>query len=116
MRDRRAVSLVLVLLVAFGSLAATFAVGNSPALGLDLQGGASVVLQPPPGTPTGTLDQAIEIIQAAEANGWGPLQHRHVLHDRASFRYFWHVIERASQTGQLPVEIQQRWFGDATAA
>jgi preprotein translocase subunit SecD len=63
MRDRRAVSLVLVLIVAFGSLAATFAVGNSPALGLDLQGGASVVLQPPPGTPSGTLDQAIEIIR-----------------------------------------------------
>ncbi len=63
---------------------------------------------------TAELDQAIEIIQAAEANGWGPLQHRHVLHDRASFRYFWHVIERASQTGQLPVEIQQRWFSDGT--
>lgn len=61
---------------------------------------------------TAELDQAVEIIQAAEAHGWGPLQHRHVLHDRASFRYFWHVIERAAQTGQLPLEIQQRWFGN----
>jgi citrate lyase subunit beta/citryl-CoA lyase len=56
------------------------------------------------------LDQAIEVIHAAEAQGWGPLQHGHVLHDRASFRYFWHVIERASQTGQLPIEVQQHWF------
>jgi preprotein translocase subunit SecD len=63
MRNRRTVSLVVMLIVAFGSLAATIAVGNKPQLGLDLQGGASVVLQPPAGTPKGTINQAIEIIR-----------------------------------------------------
>jgi len=34
-----------------------------------------------------------------------------VLHDRASFRYFWQVLERAHQTGQvLPAEVQQAYF------
>ncbi|MES2887150.1 MAG: aldolase/citrate lyase family protein [Pseudomonadota bacterium] len=56
------------------------------------------------------LDLAVEVIQAAQGQSWGPLQHRQALHDRASFRYFWMVIERAHQTGQLPVELQQLWF------
>ena len=56
--------LVLVLVVAFGALAATLVAGNSPELGLDLQGGASVVLQPPEGVDAGgVLDQAIEVIR-----------------------------------------------------
>ncbi len=56
------------------------------------------------------LDLAIEVIQAAQAQDWGPIQHRHVLHDRASYRYFWHLIERAALTQQLPGEVQQLWF------
>jgi citrate lyase subunit beta/citryl-CoA lyase len=66
------------------------------------------------------IDQAIDVITAAEAAGWGPIRHRHAgreqLHDRASYRYFWHVIERAHRTslaggGQLPAEARRRWFG-----
>jgi len=66
------------------------------------------------------VDHAIEVIQAAEAAGWGPIRHRHggreQLHDRASYRYFWQVIERAQRTSvgghaQLPVEIRVRYFG-----
>ena len=56
--------LVGILLVAFGALAATVASGESPQLGLDLQGGASVVLQPRTDVPSGVLDQAIEIIRS----------------------------------------------------
>jgi preprotein translocase subunit SecD len=63
MRNRRTLSLVVMLVLAFGALAATLASGNKPELGLDLQGGASVVLQPPAGTPKGTVNQAIEIIR-----------------------------------------------------
>jgi preprotein translocase subunit SecD len=55
--------LVAILLVAGGALAATVLSGNSPQLGLDLQGGASVVLQPKTKTASSTLDQAIEIIR-----------------------------------------------------
>jgi preprotein translocase subunit SecD len=56
--------LVIILVIAFGALAATLVAGNSPELGLDLQGGASVVLQPPEGVDaSGVLDQAIEVIR-----------------------------------------------------
>ena len=58
------------------------------------------------------VDQAIEIIDAAQAADWAPTRHRDRLHDRASYRYFWQVLERAERTGQpLPVEVRRRWFG-----
>ncbi len=66
------------------------------------------------------VDLAVEVIMAAQAAGWGPIRHRHNgrehLHDRASYRYFWHVIERAHRTStggrsQLPAEARVRWFG-----
>lgn len=63
MRKRRNISLVVVSLLAAGLLTATLVAGYRPLLGLDLQGGASVVLQPPEGTPGGTIDQSIEIIR-----------------------------------------------------
>jgi citrate lyase subunit beta/citryl-CoA lyase len=57
------------------------------------------------------LDEALEIIQAAQAAQWAPIQHRDSLHDRASYRYFWHVLERAHSTGQpLPIEARQAYF------
>ena len=68
------------------------------------------------------VDQAIAIITAAQAVGWAPISHRHGnetrLHDRASYRYYWHVIERAQRTSfkggpQLPAELCQAWFGTA---
>ena len=66
------------------------------------------------------VDLAVEIVHAAEAADWGPIKHRHGgrehLHDRASYRYFWQVIERAHRTSvegdsQLPAEARVRWFG-----
>jgi preprotein translocase subunit SecD len=58
------VSLVIFVLIAVGALTATIVSGQSPRLGLDLQGGASVVLQPKNKVRSGTLDQAIEIIRS----------------------------------------------------
>ncbi len=59
------------------------------------------------------IDEAIEIIQAAQAAHWAPIQHRDTLHDRASYRYFWQVLERAHRTGQaLPAEIEAAYFGN----
>lgn len=63
MRNRRTASLVVITIVAIAMLVGTLLAGNEPQLGLDLQGGASVVLQPPPNTPEGTVNQAIEIIR-----------------------------------------------------
>jgi citrate lyase subunit beta/citryl-CoA lyase len=61
------------------------------------------------------IDMAIDIIQAAQAARWAPIRHRDTLHDRASFRYFWHVLERAHRTSfnggpQLPAEVRQAYF------
>lgn len=57
------------------------------------------------------LDEAIEIIQAAQAAQWAPIQHRDTLHDRASYRFFWQLLERAHRTGHhLPIEIRQAYF------
>ena len=63
MRRSLAVSLAAIVFVAAGGLAATVAAGNSPELGLDLQGGASVVLRPKTAVASGVLDQSIEIIR-----------------------------------------------------
>ena len=65
------------------------------------------------------VDEAIEIITAAERAHWAPIRHRHGaqerLHDRASYRYYWHVIERAERTSfqggpQLPAALRLAWF------
>jgi citrate lyase subunit beta/citryl-CoA lyase len=71
---------------------------------------------------TAEVDQAIEIIGAAQAAGWAPIRYRQAgedrLHDRASYRYFWQVLERAHRTSvhggaQLPGEVRAAWFPDA---
>ena len=60
------------------------------------------------------VDQAIEIIDAAQAARWAPTRHRDTLHDRASYRYFWQVLERAHRTGQpLPAVVRERYFAGA---
>ena len=46
------------------------------------------------------IGDATAILLAAQAADWGPVGHRGKLHDRASFRYFWQVIERARRTDQ----------------
>ena len=60
---------------------------------------------------TAEVDVAIAIIHAAQAAGWGPIQHQGSLHDRASFRYYWQVLCRAQRTGQqLPAEVHETYF------
>jgi citrate lyase subunit beta/citryl-CoA lyase len=52
------------------------------------------------------VDQATQIIVEAGRQQWAPIAVAGVLHDRASYRYFWQVLERAWQTGcALPSEI-----------
>ena len=57
------------------------------------------------------VEQAITIIVCAQDAAWAPIRHLDTLHDRASYRYFWQVLDRAQRTGQpLPVEVRQRFF------
>ena len=54
--------------------------------------------------------QSAQILTSAAVQNWAPISFGGVLHDRASYRYFWQLLERAHQTGQvLPVEVQP-WF------
>jgi len=53
------------------------------------------------------IELACAIVLAAQASDWAPISHQGRLHDRASYRYFWHIIERAHHTGRsLPPEIK----------
>ena len=63
MRRRLLVPLISILVIAFGGLGANLLAGNSPALGLDLQGGVSVTLQPVGEYEVNALDVAVEIIR-----------------------------------------------------
>jgi citrate lyase subunit beta/citryl-CoA lyase len=53
------------------------------------------------------IEGASEIVLAARAAQWAPISHKGQLHDRASYRFFWQVLERAHSTGRsLPAEVQ----------
>ena len=55
----------------------------------------------------GEIEEATKIIAAAARNDWAPISFEGKLHDRASYRYYWQVLERAHQTGRiLPPESQ----------
>lgn len=56
------------------------------------------------------IELALSIIMAAQAASWAPISHAGQLHDRASYRYFWQVLERARQTGQALPEQALAYF------
>jgi citrate lyase subunit beta / citryl-CoA lyase len=52
------------------------------------------------------VHQAADIVCRAAAADWAPIAVAGVLHDRASYRYYWQVLERAHATGvALPAEV-----------
>ena len=56
------------------------------------------------------VETAAEILLGARKADWAPISFRGALHDRASYRHFWHVLERAHATGRtLPSEVVS-WF------
>jgi len=63
------------------------------------------------------IDQASEIVLAAMAAEWAPISHGGQLHDRASYRFFWQLLERAHQTGRvLPSAINLFFAASGQAA
>jgi citrate lyase subunit beta / citryl-CoA lyase len=61
----------------------------------------------------GEIEQAARIVAAAQSAQWAPISVDGKLHDRASYRFHWQVLERAHQTGRtLPAEAAE-WFGSA---
>jgi citrate lyase subunit beta/citryl-CoA lyase len=62
------------------------------------------------------IDTAAQILLAAQAADWAPISHAGKLEDRASYRYYWQVLERAHRTARkLPAEVQH-WFHPETSA
>ena len=56
------------------------------------------------------VETSAAILLAAKQADWAPISFDGALHDRASYRHFWHVLERAHSTGRtLPSEVVQ-WF------
>lgn len=60
---RRIVSVLVMVTVAWGGLAAVVGTGSTPKLGLDLAGGFSVVLRAPEGATSDQLDQAVAVMR-----------------------------------------------------
>ena len=57
------------------------------------------------------VEEAAEILIAAQDKHWGPIQHAGKLHDRASYRYYWELLKRARSTGmKIPDEASRRYF------
>ncbi len=57
---------------------------------------------------SGEIEEAADIVVAAEKAQWAPINAAGRLHDRASYRYYWQVLERAGQTGRpMPVSVQK---------
>ncbi|MGZ3236048.1 MAG: HpcH/HpaI aldolase/citrate lyase family protein, partial [Burkholderiaceae bacterium] len=45
------------------------------------------------------INEASSILSEAQKVDWGPIQHNGKLHDRASYRYYWTILQRAKLSG-----------------
>jgi citrate lyase subunit beta/citryl-CoA lyase len=62
------------------------------------------------------VELAATVLLVAGQAHWAPIAVQGVLHDRASYRYFWQVLQRARQTGRaVPPEVQA-WLRQPGAA
>ncbi|MGE4448446.1 MAG: CoA ester lyase [Azospira sp.] len=60
------------------------------------------------------VQEATEILEAAQDKDWGPIQHAGRLHDRASYRYYWELLQRAQATGMdIPAGAARRFFSQS---
>ena len=59
----------------------------------------------------GEVADAAEILLAAQRANWGPIQYEGELHDRATYRYFWELLQKAKVTGvALPDDASAAFF------
>lgn len=56
------------------------------------------------------VTEAAQILTEAQAAQWGPIQHHGKLHDRASYRYYWMVLQRAKASGMVVPPNVVGWF------
>jgi citrate lyase subunit beta/citryl-CoA lyase len=58
------------------------------------------------------IEVATHIIAAGVDADWAPISYKGTLHDRASYRYYWQVLERAHQTGRVMDTSVAHFFND----
>lgn len=58
------------------------------------------------------VETALAILSAAQDADWGPIRHLGKLHDRASYRYWWELLERARVAGMALPPDAARFFSD----
>jgi len=67
------------------------------------------------------VDTAISILQRAQDADWGAITYEGRMQDRASYRAWWHVLERAErirlaggaslpELPKLPADLRAAWF------
>jgi citrate lyase subunit beta/citryl-CoA lyase len=57
------------------------------------------------------VEDAANILVAAQKADWGPIQYAGELHDRATYRYFWELLQKAHVTGvSVPAEAEAAFF------
>ena len=57
------------------------------------------------------VDKGVQVLIKAQDANWGPVQHDGELHDRATYRGFWTLVQRAKTTGiDLGSTANERWF------
>lgn len=60
------------------------------------------------------VKDAASILVAAQKTHWGPIRHAGTLHDRASYRYYWEVLQKARVSGvSVPAEANAAFFPDS---
>ena len=120
---RRIATLLVVLAISWGGVAAATATGLTPRLGLDLQGGTSVILTAPEGTDSELLQVATEVLRA-RIEGIGNVQEpeisvsgdRNILIQLPGVTDQEEALSVLGQTGELsfrPV-LDARFFGLST--
>jgi len=56
------------------------------------------------------LDAAAILIEAQKVN-WGPIQYKGELHDRATYRYFWTILQKAKISNvAIPEDALKAFF------
>lgn len=56
------------------------------------------------------VEDAANILLAAQAVDWGPIQYQGELHDRATYRYFWELLQKAKVTGVKILDTADKAF------
>ena len=57
------------------------------------------------------VKKGCEILLAAQKNNWGTIQFAGDLHDRATYRYYWEIVQKAKVSGiALPDAVVEGFF------